>query len=253
MSDPAPTSGRPTPGGGRTGSPTGPTPSTRSRSSRSSPAPRRRPAGARRRLRRGPGGPARPSAGGADGRRRRPDVAQIGVAEPGGGARPTPGPARPACRSPTARSTRGGLPGVRAHRRRRRGHRRGRPGCSSPAAASCSSSTTRCCRRPAAAGSTTRSSTRRSSTGASARTWSRTRHRGGGEGRVHPVHPPSAVPLRERPGRATACSSRGWRSRRRRPGFLARAAEYAEAADDPAAALPAHREAGSVDAAEPAA
>ena len=42
--------------------------------------------------------------------------------------------------------------------------------------------------------------------------------RGGREGRVHPLHPPPAQPLRQRPRRATACSSSGWSSRRRRPG-----------------------------------
>ena len=70
---------------------------------------------------------------------------------------------------------RGGVPGVRAHRRGRRGASPRSPGCSRPAAASASSSTTRCCRRPTAAGSTTRCSSHPSSTGASGPTSSRPR------------------------------------------------------------------------------
>ncbi len=41
--------------------------------------------------------------------------------------------------------------------------------------------------------------------------------RGGGEGRVHPVHPPPAVPLPQRAGRRRASCCAAWRSRPRRP------------------------------------
>jgi hypothetical protein len=96
------------------------------------------------------------------------------------------------------------------------------PGCSTRVGGSCSSSTTRCCRPPVAAGSTTRSSTRPSSTGGSGPTSTRTHHRGGREGRVHPLHPPSPQPLRQRLP-PTGCSIVRMDEPAPPPGFLAQA------------------------------
>ena len=139
---------------------------------------RRRATGARRRA----AARARSARLAVDGRRR----AVVGVdptwnqiveaprARRGTGLRAAPAPAALPFADGSVRR-RGRLPGVRAHRRRRRGDRRGRPRARARAGGSASSSTTRCCRRRTAAGSTTRSSTRPSSTGGSARTSSRTR------------------------------------------------------------------------------
>ena len=106
----------------------------------------------------------------------------------------------------------------------------------------CSSSTTRCCRRRTAAGSTTRSSTRPSSTGGSAPTSSRTRRsrrsRRACSSRF--IHRPLSRYVNALAGNGPAASS-GWTSRRRPPGFLARAAEYADAATIPRLLLPARR------------
>ena len=66
--------------------------------------------------------------------------------------------------------------------------------------------------------------------------------RGGGEGRVHPLHPPTAEPLRQRAGRRTACSSSAWRSRRRRRASSRAPTEYAGRGHHPAPAAPACRE-----------
>src|SRR3546814_14677683 len=69
-------------------------------------------------------------------------------------------------------------------------------------------------------------------------------HRGGGEGRVHPVHPPPAVSVPERPRRqrAAAASDGGANPALRvpRPGGGVRGG-----VDHPALAVPAHRDAGS--------
>ena len=184
--------------------------------------------GARRRHRRGPGGPP---GGGARGRRSwsastPPPTRWSRRARRGGGphyAR-SGADALPVRRRRVRR--RGGLPGVRAHRGGRRGHRRGGPG---PAP-----------RRPlrllpeppaapdarAAAGSTTRRSTRPSSTGASARTWWRTTS-------IEEVEKDVFIPFIHRPMSryVNAMADAGLTLRRMLEpappaGFLARAAEY---------------------------
>ena len=173
----ASTSGSSTPAGGRTGSPRAPTPSTRSRSSRWRPSAWPGPAGcstwAAARAR-SPGW--RPRVGAAV-VGRRPDVgAGVEARRARAAGRPTPGAGADALPFRDGGLRRGRrLPGVRAHPRRRRRHRRGGPGARAgrpvrllpepPAAPDART----------AAGSTTRSSTRPSSTGGSGRTSSRTR------------------------------------------------------------------------------
>ena len=57
--------------------------------------------------------------------------------------------------------------------------------------------------------------------------------RGGREGRVHPLHPPPARPLRQRARRPTACCIERMDEPAPPAGFLARAEEYAQAATIP--------------------
>ena len=125
------------------------------------------------------------------------------------------------------------LPGVRAHRRRRRGHRRGRAGAAArrpvrvlpepPAAADARQRLDRRPDpRPARAVLAHRPLPHRGRV-----------DRGGGEGRVHPLRAPAAVAATSTRWPTTAWSSSGCWSRRRRPGFLARAPEYREAATIP--------------------
>ena len=58
-------------------------------------------------------------------------------------------------------------------------------------------------------------------------------HRGGGEGRVHPVHPPAAEPLPQRARPTPASCSSGWTSRLHRPASSPARAEYEAAATIP--------------------
>ena len=156
--------------------------------------PRRRPPGARRRLRRGPGRPARPPA-------RRPRVvgvdpawSQVAAARARAG-----GPRYARARAEalpfrSARLRRGRWCAPRSSTSTRTRPRSARsPGCSSPAGASSSCCVTRCSRPPAAGGSTTGSSA--SSTTGSATTSTTT-----------------AGSTRSRPA-STCCSSTGRSSR----------------------------------------
>ena len=222
-----------------TGSPRAPTPSTRSRSCRSRPrelagaraacstsaAARARSPGWRRRS-------AAPSSSSASTRRgtRSPWPRERG----GGPAYARAGAdALPFADGVVRRRRR--LPGVRAHRRRRRGDRRGRPGCSRPAAGSCfflnhpllQTPGQRLDRRPGPRPA-------RAVLAHRARTSSRTRRsrrsRRACSSRF--IHRPLS-PLRERAGRRTACSIERMDEPAPPPGFLARAAEYADAATIP--------------------
>ena len=241
------TSGRRTPAGGRTGSPTAPTPSTRSRSCPlAGRAPGRAPAGARRRHAARARWPGWRSAAGADGSSAstRP-WAQIDEAAPSGAAgRRTPGPGPAPLPFADGVVRRGGrLPRVRAHRRRRRRHRRGRPGAASPAAASCSSSTTRCSRRPDSGWIDDQILDRRAVLA----------HRplpGRGHDRSRRWRRACSCPSSTArcPATSTPWPPTAWSSRRMEEpappaGFLARAAEYQRRRHHPPPALPPRREA----------
>ena len=119
--------GKTWPAGGRTGSPTAPTPSTRSRSSRSPPTCRRR--GRVLDVGCGEGQVARLAGGtaaGSSSASTRPAQIVAPRKRGGGPVYARPAPTRSVRRRGVRRRRR--VPGVRAHRRRRRGDRRGRPG-----------------------------------------------------------------------------------------------------------------------------